>query len=243
MTGLSTNKIKWIRSLQQKKIRDELNMFTVEGEKSVREAIHLHPSLIELVLHTDRFTDLNVINTEKINCTESEFKRISSLKNPQGCLVVLRKPKNELGEISNQLTIVLDGIQDPGNMGTILRIADWFGIHQVICSNDTVDCYNPKVVQASMGAILRVKVWYTDLDKWLPQVSIPIYGAMLDGKNIYRENLPKEALILMGNEGNGISRNAQTSITHKITIPSFGGSESLNVAVATGIIVSEFRRK
>ena len=132
MTGLSTNKIKWIRSLQQKKIRDELNLFTVEGEKSVREAIHFHPSLIELVLHTDRVTDLNVINTEKINCTESEFKRISSLKNPQGCLAVLRKPKNELGEISNQLTIVLDGIQDPGNMGTILRIADWFGIHQVI---------------------------------------------------------------------------------------------------------------
>lgn len=242
MTGISANKIKWIRSLQLKKFRDELNMFVVEGDKSVREALTLYPSQIELVVHTERITDLNVHNTEKITCSESEFKRISSLQNPQGCLAVLRKPKNEIGNIRNQLTLVLDGIQDPGNMGTVLRTADWFGIHQIICSEDTVDCYNPKVVQASMGAVLRINVSYTDLEKWLPNVSISIYGTLLKGKNIYHESLPKEALIIMGNEGNGIRPKIQKYITHALTIPSFGGSESLNVAVATGIVVSEFKR-
>ncbi len=242
MTGLSANKIKWIRSLQQKKFRDELGLFVIEGEKLVSEALTICPSAIELIIHTDRFSSEFRSDIETIKVSENDLKRVSSLQHPQGCLAVLKK--NEKEEISKQsgLILVLDSIQDPGNMGTILRIADWFGIKQVVSSPATVDCYNPKVVQASMGAVLRIAIHYTPLEEWLRKLTVPIYGALLEGKNIYKESLPNEAVIIMGNEGNGISEQVKSFITHPVTIPSFGGSESLNVAVATGIIVSEFRR-
>lgn len=242
MTGLSANKIKWIRSLQQKKFRDELGLFVIEGEKLVSEALTICPSAIELIIHTDRFSSEFRSDIETIKVSENDLKRVSSLQHPQGCLAVLKKNEKEEISKSSGLILVLDSIQDPGNMGTILRIADWFGIKQVVSSPVTVDCYNPKVVQASMGAVLRISIHYTPLEEWLRKLTFPIYGALLEGKNIYKESLPNEAVIIMGNEGNGISEQVKSFITHPVTIPSFGGSESLNVAVATGIIVSEFRR-
>jgi TrmH family RNA methyltransferase len=242
VTGLSANKIKWIRSLQQKKFRDELGLFVIEGEKLVSEALTICPSAIELIIHTDRFSSEFRSDIETIKVSENDLKRVSSLQHPQGCLAVLKKNEKEEISKSSGLILVLDSIQDPGNMGTILRIADWFGIKQVVSSPVTVDCYNPKVVQASMGAVLRISIHYTPLEEWLRKLTVPIYGALLEGKNIYKEPLPNEAVIIMGNEGNGISEQVKSFITHPVTIPSFGGSESLNVAVATGIIVSEFRR-
>ena len=242
MTGLSANKIKWIRSLQQKKFRDELDLFVIEGEKLVTEALSTCPDTIELIVHTDRFTYPIDSQIETILTSDNDFKRISSLQNPQGCLAILKKNAIDVPLEDKGLTLVLDSIQDPGNMGTILRISDWFGIKKVVCSMTTVDCYNPKVVQSSMGAILRINIHYTHLETWLKETKLPVYGALLEGKSIYKESLPEQAIIVMGNEGNGISDEVRTLITHPVTIPSFGGSESLNVAVATGIIVSEFRR-
>ena len=242
MTGLSANKIKWIRSLQQKKFRDELGLFVIEGDKLVSEALTLCPSTIELIVHTDRFSSELSSNIETLKVSENDLKRVSSLQHPQGCLAILKKNEKPVQQNHSGLILALDSIQDPGNMGTILRIADWFGIKQVVCSPTTVDCYNPKVVQASMGAVLRIAIHYTSLEGWLHELTIPVYGALLEGKNIYKETLPTDAVIIMGNEGNGISKEVKSLITHPVTIPSFGGSESLNVAVATGIIVSEFRR-
>lgn len=242
MTGLSANKIKWIRSLQQKKFRDELDLFVIEGEKLVTEAIFTCPDAIELIVHTDRFSYPINSQIETILTSENDFKRISSLQHPQGCLAILKKNKKQVFPEEKGLILALDSVQDPGNLGTILRIADWFGIKQVICSHTTVDCYNPKVVQSSMGAVLRINIQYTQLETWLEKTNLPVYGALLEGSSIYKESLPEEAVIVMGNEGNGISEEVTTFVTHPVTIPSFGGSESLNVAVATGIIVSEFRR-
>lgn len=242
VTGLSANKIKWIRSLQQKKFRDELGLFVVEGEKLVQEALQIHPELIEFIVITDRCRqDFQNLENSAL-ASEAEFRKISSLQHPQGCLAVLKKFDSSNKSKTKGLTLALDGIQDPGNMGTILRIADWFGIQQIVCSKNTVDCYNPKVVQASMGAVLRVQLTYADLKNWLSEIQTPVYGALLEGNSIYQEKLPNEAVILVGNEGNGITEELKPIINHPITIPSFGGSESLNVAVATGIIVSEFKR-
>jgi TrmH family RNA methyltransferase len=243
VTGLSVNKIKWIRSLQQKKFRDELGLFVIEGEKIVKEALADHHLNIELIVHTDRFADFDSKNVHSMQCSESEFKRISALQNPQGCLAVIRKPIPRKINTSEQLTLVLDGIQDPGNFGSIIRCADWFGIANVVCSTDTVDCYNSKAIQASMGSVLRINVTYIDLESWLPSADVPVYGTLLSGKNIYEEELFQNALIVMGNEGNGIRESILPYISHAVTIPSFGGSESLNVSIATGIVVSEFKRR
>ncbi len=243
MTRLSANKIKWIKSLREKKFRDDLGIFIVEGEKMVREALRNHPDRVQLLVQTEK---LNLFwqnsDIEQILCSETDFNRISSMKQPQGCLAIVKKNINLTLPVSGQLILALDGIQDPGNLGTILRIADWFGVQNVVCSGDTVDCYNPKVVQASMGAVLRVNTFYTDLKSWLDTVKSPVYGALLDGKNIYKESLINDAVLLLGNEGRGIRNELLPTLTHPIAIPSLGSSESLNVSVAAGIIVSEFRR-
>ncbi len=244
MTRLSANKIKWIKALQEKKFRDELGLFVVEGEKMVLEALNNHIDHIEFIVQTEKTSTIELNKkVENFICSENEFQRISSLKHPQGCLAVLKKTLIHSLPKSGRLIIALDGIQDPGNLGTILRIADWFGISDIVCSKDTVDCYNPKVVQASMGAILRVTTFYTDLKSWLEKVESPIYGALLDGKNIYGESLIDDAVLLLGNEGRGIREELKSTITHPIAIPSFGGAESLNVSVAAGVIISEFRRR
>lgn len=241
MSGLSKNKIKWIRSLHSKKTRDELDVYLVEGEKMVKEAMLFSRDSIELILHTKDFL-LQDESIESFEISETELSLISTLKSPNKAFAILKKNKIDFINTENKLIIALDGIQDPGNMGTILRIADWFGINDIICSISTVDCYNPKVVQASMGAIFRVNIHYIDLANWIINSQLPIYGAILNGENVYLKKLETKAVLLMGNEGNGISESLIPLITVPISIPRFGNAESLNVSIATGIIVSEFFR-
>ena len=242
MSEISKNKIKWIRSLQMKKTRDEEGLYVIEGEKMIEELIHSFPNLIHTLIHTADFKMNFSLSSAEVYCVNQlELEQASGLKTPNKALAVLKKQHYHLPD-KDQLIIALDGVQDPGNMGTILRIADWFGIENIICSLSTVEIYNPKVVQSSMGAILRINVHYTDLNLFLTNYPEPIYGALLEGDNIYKTKLTQKGVILLGNEGNGISAELQKKISHKISIPRFGNAESLNVSVATGIIVSEFKR-
>ncbi len=176
--------------------------------------------------------------------SESELKKISALSTPNNCLAVFKIPAS-MPILDKGLILALDDIRDPGNLGTILRLCDWFGISQVVCSEQTVDLYNPKVVQATMGSISRVNVGYVNLKSFLQNSSLPIFGTFMDGSNVYMEILPKEAIVIMGNEANGISPEVENTIKNRLTIPRFGDlqlTESLNVASATAIILSEFRR-
>ena len=241
MQSLSKNKIKWIRSLQLKKNRDELGLFIVEGEKMVQEAIENFSQQIDFLVVT-KFSSIKTddVSFEMAIATDEELKSISTLKNPNKSLVVLKLPAKR--RIENSFRIALDGIQDPGNLGTILRLADWFDVKEIICSKETVDVYNPKVVQASMGAIFRIKVTYCDLEDYLKKSKETIFGALLEGQNIYKKSVEPKGILVLGNEGNGISEKIIPFITEPITIPRFGQAESLNVSVATGILLSEFFR-
>ena len=239
---LSKSQIKLIKSLSQKKFRNKHGLFVVEGEKGIRELLNSSFELISLyTTHVNFDADNSFITA----IDENNLKKISFLKTPQKALAVFRIPINSNLEIKG-LTVVLDGVRDPGNLGTIIRLCDWFGVENLVCSLDTVDCYNPKVIQASMGSLSRIKTFYRnlpDIFSWYPE--IPVFGTLLNGKNIYSEKLPQNAFIVMGNEANGISKEIQRLITRKITIPQFGENlqtESLNVATATSIVLSEFRR-
>lgn len=242
MSGLSKNKIKWIRSLHQKKHRDELGLFIVEGEKMVSEALEFAYNSIEFIAHTADF-NIKHLKAECIEISEHELEQITTLKTPNKAFAILRKKINEQFPFSSGLIIALDGVQDPGNFGTILRIADWFGINHIVCSKNTVECFNPKVVQSSMGAIFRVQIQYVELKEWLTKIEVPIYGALLEGQNIYLKKELPTGILLMGNEGKGISDDILPFITDPISIPRFGQAESLNVSIATGILVSEFMRR
>jgi len=239
--NLSKNKIKWIRSLQLKKNREELGLFVVEGEKMVGEALTNTPHLIHFLCVT-KDSSIRTENTDfdTVLATDEELKSISSLKNPNKSLVLLKTLP--IKTVTTDFRIALDGIQDPGNMGTILRLADWFGVKEIICSHDTVDIYNSKVVQASMGAIFRINVIYCELETYLKKTSEPIFGALLEGENIYKKSVEPKGILILGNEGKGISKGIIDLITEPITIPRFGEAESLNVSVATGILLSEFFR-
>ncbi len=233
MEKISKAQVKLVRSLQQKKFRDELGLFVAEGDKCVEELC----KRFELV-HLYR---------EGENASRTEIEQMSGLRTPQGTIGVFKKHTIcDLKFDICDLTLGLDGIQDPGNLGTIIRTADWFGVRDIVCSLDTADCYNPKVVQATMGALARVRVHYVDLPKWLSEQQCPIFGTLLDGKDMYETELPKEGIIVMGNEGNGISSAVRSIITHPILIPSYPKnaetSESLNVAIATAVVLAEFRR-
>jgi TrmH family RNA methyltransferase len=233
---LSKNKIKLIRSLQAKKNRDSESFFVVEGEKMVEELLRDNPALVEFVV-----TTLNNSSFDRCyQADERSMKEISSLKTPSSLLAVVRKL--EVSTSTSNFVLALDGIQDPGNLGTIIRTADWFGVDRIVCSLDTVDCYNPKVVQATMGSIFRVAVEYTDLTEFLASSELPIYGALLNGKNLYETELQIPSILLIGNEGKGISPSAQAHIDHPVFIPSYGKAESLNASMATGILLAEFRR-
>ena len=240
MQHLSKTQIKWVRSLQQKKFRDAEGMFVAEGKKCVEDL----QAGFELVL---------LVTNE--NATTTEIEQMSSLRTPQGIIGVFRKPNItfHLSPDDTQLLLVLDGVQDPGNLGTIIRTCDWFGIHDILCSRDTADCYNPKVVQATMGALARVRIHYVDnLTQVLSEyqaAGYPIYGTLLDGKNMYAaDSIPSKnkSIIVMGNEGNGISPEVRELITHPLFIPPYPTnvptSESLNVSIATAIVLAEFRR-
>lgn len=240
MSNLSKNKVKWIRSLSLKKNRDELGLYIVEGEKMCQELIQNYADQIVFIAHTISF-NCELTASETVLVTTKELEQISLLKTPNNILAIVKKPANKIGLASqDELIIALDGIQDPGNLGTIMRIADWFGIKKIICSTETVDCFNPKVVQATMGAVFRINCNYTDLAAYLKKAKSPIYGADLEGENLFDQKKLAPGIIVMGNEGNGLSTEIRSVIQHKLFIPKFGNAESLNVSVATGIIVSAF---
>jgi TrmH family RNA methyltransferase len=248
---LSKNRIKLIQSLSHRKNRDENELFIAEGPKLIKD--------LEVGFQCEYlfFTEEHEALSLKINAKEKELiskdqlDKISLQKNPQGILAVFRMRKKDNPDIqiaSKELVLMLDDIQDPGNLGTIIRIADWFGIQQIFCSVGTADVYNPKVIQATMGALARVQLSYINISETLSKASgIPVYGTFLEGKNIYGEQLTPHGIIILGNEGNGISPETASRVTSKLLIPGFPAdivtSESLNVAVATGIVCAEFRRR
>ena len=237
---VSKSQTKLISSLQHKKFRDATGLFVAEGPKVIEElkngGFKLH------WMFTLNKSQLDFPNHFLVS--ELELKRMSFLKTPHTSLAVFHIPK-QVSVLKRGLIVVLDAVRDPGNLGTIIRLCDWFGVEQLICSPDTTDCYNPKVVQATMGSLARVKIHYFPLIDYLNDVQLPIYGGFIEGENIYLEPLPSEAIIVMGNEANGISEEIGSTVTHKISIPRFGKfkmAESLNVATASGIFLSEFRR-
>lgn len=239
---LSKNQIKLIKSLNQKKYRQELGLFTVEGIKGVQEFLSSDYHLNSLFSTAPIFDDYDI---EYNLITESELKKISQLKNPNKVLAVFKIP-DRINEPDSGLIIALDDVRDPGNLGTIIRLCDWFGITDLVCSLNTVDCYNFKVVQASMGSLTRVNVHYLILEQFFKGINTPVFGTYLDGESIFESDLPSEAIVVLGNEANGISKGLEQYIDARLTIPQFGESEtteSLNVANATAIILSEFKRK
>ncbi|MEX2485410.1 MAG: RNA methyltransferase [Brumimicrobium sp.] len=237
---LSKELIKRIRSLHKKKFRDEQQLFIIEGGKIINEALQFNPKCI-LTIYSTSPENYSNPDFETVQVTQSDLKKISTLNQPQGDLAICRYLEGYLTS-QTKLKIALDKIQDPGNLGTIIRLAAWFGVEEIIASPDTVDCYNPKVIQATMGAIFNVNITYRDLKSYLEESHLPIYGALLEGENVYRSKLQKDGVLIMGNEGNGISDELIPLISHPITIPKFGTGESLNVAMATGILLSEFYR-
>ena len=246
---ISKNKIKYIRSLELKKNRNKEGKFVAEGFKVVDDLLALQPADLIVAtqewLHGKHLAD----QTEVIEVTEEELKKVSFLQHPQQVLAVFKQAQDGDFSINTQeLSLALDGVQDPGNLGTIIRIADWFGITHIYCSQDTADVYNPKVVQATMGSIARVKVEYGNLLALVESLpaDVPVYGTLLDGDNIYQQQLENRGLIVMGNEGKGISPALAKKVNRRLLIPNFpegrATADSLNVAIATAITCSEFRR-
>ncbi len=238
---VTKNQIKLIHSLNQKKYRHKNKMFIAEGHKVIIEflksnfdAVYLFTTLPSLYHQFD-------IKTELIS--DAELQKISFLSTPNTSVAVFKIPDNKVLNLSGA-TLVLDGISDPGNMGTIIRLCDWFNISNIVCSKETSDIYNPKVIQSTMGSLARVNVHYTLLKEFISEAKCPVYGTFMVGKSIYKTSLNPNSIIVMGNEANGISPEIEALISDKITIPQFGNqtTESLNVATATAIILSEFRR-
>lgn len=247
---ISKNKAKYIRSLELKKNRKQDNVFVAEGHKLVGDLIGVFAC--KFIAATEEWwsENINIQADEKVTVTNEELVKISFLKHPQSVLAIFEQ-RNESIDVTiaqTSLCLALDDIQDPGNLGTIIRLADWFGIEHIFCSVGTVDVYSPKTIQATMGAIARVKLYYGSLTNLIERLDgTPIYGTFLDGKNMYQERLTPNGLIVMGNEGNGISEEVGKLINKRLYIPNYPQnrktSESLNVAMATSIICAEFRRQ
>jgi len=248
---ISKSTIKLIKSLKHKKVRLKENLFLVEGDKNVSEVLNSSFEIEQLFATKDfLLSNVDVLFRPKSisEVSKESIKKSSLLNNPQDSLALCKLPNKLLfPEVLNDLSIYLDGIQDPGNFGTIIRICDWFGIQHLFCSSDTVDFYNPKVIQASMGSFCRIKAYeikFSDILKLAKLSGTVISGAYMNGENIYNSELHQNTLIVMGNEGNGIRKEIEDSIDKRLTIPRFNeNTESLNVAVATAIICSEFRRR
>ena len=239
---VSKNQIKLITSLQQKKFRKQHNLFIAEGFKVINELLHSNFTLHHLYETEMLFRKVPVDKRSLIS--ESDLKKLTALTTAASCLAVFEIP-DETQPIKNGIITVLDDVRDPGNLGTIIRLCDWFGVEQIMCSNETADLYNPKVIQATMGSISRVQVNYVDLAEYLSTVQVPIFGTFMDGENVYSATLPTNAILIMGNEANGISATVEKYVQNRISIPRFSKSlptESLNVATATAIFLSEFRR-
>lgn len=240
--SLSKNHIKLITSLQQKKYRQKHKLFVAEGIKVVNELLNSSFECDKLFA-TEAF-DSSMVNVEVILISEIDLKKISQLKSPNKVLALFNIPEVQEKE-SSGLVLALDEINDPGNLGTIIRLCDWFGVTKLVCSKNTVDCYNQKVVQASMGSLTRVDIVYQDLIPFLNDAVSPSFIADMEGENVYTSKLPENAILIMGNEANGVSKDVRDFVSSKISIPRFGNvkeTESLNVATATGILLSEFKR-
>ncbi|MCH7409421.1 RNA methyltransferase [Belliella sp. DSM 111904] len=244
---LSKNTLKFIKSLQQKKFRKQENAFFVEGTKNVVELLHADYKVTH-VLYTEKFAqeyskELERFEGNKYLVTSKALESAGTFQSNDGALAVAEIKPNSAPDLKkNKLILALDDVRDPGNMGTIIRIADWYGISEIVCSLESADCFNPKVINASMGSFTRVNIFYTDLPSYLQTVTSPIYGAFLGGDNIHNRKLVAEGVILMGNESNGISAEVGSFVTDRLTIPRFGNAESLNVAIATAIICDNFKR-
>lgn len=247
---ISKSKIKLIRSLEQKKYRLETGLFIAEGDKTVSDLLGSTPCKMLAATKEWHYNHQDLKIEECIEVTQEELSKISLQQHPQDVIAVFKQfDIKEYFPVEEELTLMLDGVQDPGNLGTIIRISDWYGIGHILCSYSTVDVYNPKVVQATMGSISRVKVEYVDLVKVLSQIpeNFPVYGTLLDGKDIYKQTLTKGGLIIMGNEAAGISPEIRNKVTVRLLLPHYPENrhtvESLNVAVATSITCAEFRRR
>jgi len=253
---ISKSKAKFIISLQKKKIRDDEKLYVIEGDKLVKEFLAAGITFRSLIAKPEFIgslpSEMNSLVAEIESVTYEELKQISTLKTPHNALGIIPMPERDLNISENfsELSVALDCVQDPGNLGTIIRAAGWFGIKNIICSENSVDAYNPKVIQASMGALLHVNVFYTDLEKLCTQAKefkIPIFGSVLEGESIYTHDLDNKGVILLGNESKGISDELMPFITDRIMIPRFGtaenGIDSLNVGMAASVVFSEFRRR
>lgn len=242
---LSKQQISFARSLHQKKFRQMYGKFLVEGDKPVRELLASRFK-VHTVFAVEGWPAPNKKSKwELITVSEAELAKISTLENPKGAIAIAEIPQQPVGTptVTTGLHLCLDNLNDPGNAGTIIRIADWFGIANVFLSENSVDVYNPKVVSSAKGSLFRVNCVYTDLQQlFFTNEQLPVYGTFMDGSNVYKADLPADAFIVVGNEANGIGANLTPFITKRIAIPSFGGAESLNAGVATGIVVSEFMR-
>ena len=236
---LSKNQVKLIQKLHQKKYRNELKLFIVEGKKSINEFLQAGYTP-QLLIATEAFT-ASVPQHLITPVSKDELRKVSTLQNPDEGLAVFEQPKHK-GILQEGVIVALDNVQDPGNLGTIIRLCDWFGVETLLCNTQTVDCYNPKVVQASMGSLTRVAVHYLDLAAFLTTTALPIYTMDLEGENLYTVTFPKDCILILGNEANGISAEVRTLSNEVITIPRFSQhqrTESLNVAMAGAIILSE----
>ncbi len=249
---LSKALLKLIKSLEQRKYRKESGLFVAEGGKTVTDLLALHLEPYRIIATEEWLADNSIAEEAEVTVvTDEEMKRASFLRTPQGVLGIFRQPEHAMDPTAPQrgLCLALDNVQDPGNLGTIIRIADWFGIEDIFCSVGSADAYNPKTIQATMGAIGRVRVHYTSLPELIAaqKGKVPVYGTFLDGEDIYTSELGNRGIVIMGNEGNGISKECAALVDSKLLIPNFPAgrstSESLNVSVATAIICSEFRRR
>ena len=239
---LSKNQVKLIQKLHQKKYRNELNLFIVEGKKSINEFLQAGYTP-QLLIATEAFT-ASVPQHLITPVSKDELRKVSALQNPDEGLAVFEQPKHK-GILQEGVIVALDNVQDPGNLGTIIRLCDWFGVETLLCNTQTVDCYNPKVVQASMGSLTRVAVHYLDLAAFLTTTALPVYTMDLEGENLYTATFPKDCILILGNEANGISAEVRALSNEVITIPRFSKhqrTESLNVAMAGAIILSEVMR-
>ena len=244
---LSKSQISFIKSLHQKKYRKEHGLFIVEGIKSIKEFFQSSYHIHTIFYNSEQYNLLPKLpaNINLFEVNNAELDKISTLQTPQGFLALVHIPKNKVLDIAtlkNQFTLVLDGVQDPGNMGTIIRTADWFGFKNIICSKDCVEVFNPKTTQATMGSLARVNIYEADLPALLTDIQIPIFGALLDGEPIYQTQWGSEGLIVLGNEGKGISAEVIEKINKPVTIPRIGEAESLNVAVSAAIFCAELVR-
>jgi TrmH family RNA methyltransferase len=240
MVGKS--QIKLIKSLQLKKNRNQHQLFVVEGLKTIQELLTSPFEVYKIFSVDEDFVSENIVFSEVISM--SDLKKMSLLNTPNGYLGVFKIPKMKEVNYGDWI-VAVDTVQDPGNLGTIIRLCDWFGIKNLVCSATTVDCYNPKVIQATMGSIARVNITYLNLMQFLEASELPVFGAFMEGETVYSTQIPNKGILVMGNEANGISVEVENLITKKISIPQFGAqtAESLNVATATAILLNEIRRK